>query len=118
VGGFAEVAISELPSDYVPPPLAPSQAAENAQPSSMWALLVGIETYQGDITDRVTGALRDVERMWDLLAHDMHIPPDHIIVLKNEEATREGILNGFRFVSLNLPSLPFLTYLHAIAGRT
>jgi hypothetical protein len=61
----------------------------------MWAILVGIEHYSSDSVPPVTGAVHDVDRMYNLLVQEMGVPPDHIMVLKNEAATRYGILHAF-----------------------
>jgi hypothetical protein len=68
--------------------------------SSMWAILVGVETYRSEAVGHVSGALRDVERMRALLVDDLHVPADHIVVLKNEEACRQVIIDLFRSVAV------------------
>lgn len=61
------------------------------------ALLVGINTYP-DLPDeyQLQGALNDVLVMEKLLIEVFGFEPAHIKTLRNEEASREGILKTFR----------------------
>jgi hypothetical protein len=67
--------------------------------NSIWAILVGIERYKSESVDAVTGAVKDVERMYELFTKDMGVAGDRIVVLKNEEATRHAIIRAFQSVS-------------------
>lgn len=60
-----------------------------------WALLVGIERYQYDLVEPVPGALHDVANIEDYLVNDLGVPPAHIMILRNAEATRANILSAF-----------------------
>lgn len=76
-----------------------------AQPSRRKrALLVGINAYPGSkATDfktrglwyRLRGAVNDVELQRELLVHRFGFHPDDILVLTDQAATREQILNAF-----------------------
>lgn len=69
------------------------------------ALLVGISDYPGrDARDlktqglwyRLPGALTDVELQRELLIHRFGFHADDILILRDKEATREGILTAFK----------------------
>jgi hypothetical protein len=50
--------------------------------STAWAVLVGIQCYKNESVDPVTGAGRDVDRMFELFTKEMGVSEDRIIVLK------------------------------------
>lgn len=59
------------------------------------ALLVGIDTYQGDVRD-LRGAVNDIKHVEKFL--EVHIPKGelHPRVLLNDQATRAAVIEGFR----------------------
>jgi hypothetical protein len=69
-----------------------------------WALLIGINKYRYSITagyrnavfKDLQGCLNDVEDVRRLLTDMFEFPGNHIATLKNQEATREGILTAIR----------------------
>lgn len=62
----------------------------------MWALLVAIERYANEDWPNVLGARKDVDETWRYLTHELNVPSDHILVLKDAEATRDAIITKFR----------------------
>jgi hypothetical protein len=73
-----------------PPPDAPSGPARDPVKR---ALLVGIDEYM--VMADLEGAENDVERVRHLLESRFEFRPENMIVLVNDEATREGILGAF-----------------------
>ncbi|KAG8705080.1 hypothetical protein FRC11_009332, partial [Ceratobasidium sp. 423] len=67
---------------------------ENKSKSTLYALIIGINTYPNIIPLR--GATNDADEMFKFLASDLGIPVDHIINLRNESASRANIIKGFR----------------------
>jgi uncharacterized caspase-like protein len=60
-----------------------------------WALLIGINKYPKlPIRYQLAGCLNDVEIMADTLQRTFGIPTENITLLRDEEATRDGILNA------------------------
>jgi hypothetical protein len=66
---------------------------QQPQPTSKWALLIGIDHYVhlGEHL-QLAGCANDVETMAQLLIDRFDFPPDHVIQLTNETATRAAIL--------------------------
>jgi hypothetical protein len=62
------------------------------QPSRIFALLVGIDDYP---LDPITGAVRDVENVYNYLRYDRGVNAEAIVVLTNAQATRRAILDAF-----------------------
>lgn len=69
---------------------------------AIWALLVGICKYETqvprndqDIWRDLLGADKDVDEVRHYLREDLKVPNDHIITLKDHEATRDAILHTF-----------------------
>ncbi|CAE7224000.1 unnamed protein product [Rhizoctonia solani] len=66
---------------------------ENTSKSSLYALVIGINTYT-KITP-LRGAVNDADEISNFLTSDLKVPSDHIINLRNETASRENIIKGF-----------------------
>ncbi|KAF9529618.1 caspase domain-containing protein [Crepidotus variabilis] len=79
----------------------------------MFALIIGIDLYGDQRIDNLQGAVNDARAMKEYLEQDLGVPPDRIIYLKNELATREAIFKAFKEFR-NLPALvsgsPVLIY--------
>jgi hypothetical protein len=61
------------------------------------ALLIGINTYKyPDRVSPLAGSLNDVEDMRNLLIGKFQFPPDNILVLKDSQATRAGIIEAIK----------------------
>ncbi len=58
------------------------------------ALLVGINDYAGDVPD-LRGCVNDAKMQYNLLVHRFGFNPDDILLLTDQDATREGILSAF-----------------------
>jgi peptidoglycan/xylan/chitin deacetylase (PgdA/CDA1 family)/uncharacterized caspase-like protein len=71
----------------------PIPRAAAAGYANSWAILVGIDNYQK--WPRLQYAVRDAEGMGQLLVQKFGFAPERVITLKNEQATRSGILAAF-----------------------
>ena len=60
------------------------------------ALLIGIDDYAATTVADLRGCVNDVELMKTVLVGKFEIPTANILMLKNEQATRSGILNAIR----------------------
>ncbi|KAB8314425.1 caspase family protein [Tolypothrix campylonemoides VB511288] len=60
--------------------------------SCKWALLIGINKYQYPEINQLFGCVNDVELMSKILQENFEFPSDQIAVLRDEQATRDGIL--------------------------
>jgi hypothetical protein len=58
-----------------------------------WALIVGVDHYQH--VSPLTYACNDADAVAEILVDELNFPAEHVIVLKNEEATREAILENY-----------------------
>ncbi|KAH7337507.1 caspase domain-containing protein [Rhizoctonia solani] len=67
---------------------------KNTSQSTLYALIIGINTYP-NIT-HLKGATNDADEMSNFLTSDLQVPSDHIINLRNESASRVNIIKGFR----------------------
>jgi hypothetical protein len=71
--------------------------------ASQKAFLIGVGTYKhlpyitgkGEKLDNLRGPANDVQKIKDLLVSGYHFSPDNILVLKDQEATREAIISHF-----------------------
>jgi hypothetical protein len=84
-------------SDAKDPPSASSKAnAPDTQGKyKKLALLVGINDYPY-VYPQLRGSVNDVENMKQLLVQKFGFPNDNILVLTNQSATRDGIINGIK----------------------
>ncbi|CAE6381282.1 unnamed protein product [Rhizoctonia solani] len=67
---------------------------EDKSKSTLYALIIGINSYP-NITP-LKGAVNDADEISKFLTSDLKVPPDQIINLRNEDASRENIIEGFR----------------------
>jgi uncharacterized caspase-like protein/peptidoglycan/xylan/chitin deacetylase (PgdA/CDA1 family) len=72
---------------------APVPRAAAAGYANSWAILVGIDNYQK--WPKLQYAVRDAEGMGQMLVQKFGFAPERVITLKNEQATRNGILAAF-----------------------
>ncbi|KAG9090737.1 hypothetical protein FRC06_000897 [Ceratobasidium sp. 370] len=77
----------------VPPKPVPI-TVNNECDSKLYALIIGINAYQK--LKPLTGAVADGTAMQEFLTTDLKVPPNHIINLRDSQATREGIVQAFR----------------------
>ena len=61
----------------------------------MWAFLVGISKYADSTITEVPGAIKDIDDVRQYLL-EIGVPDDNIVSLRDNEATRESIISGFR----------------------
>jgi hypothetical protein len=72
-----------------------------AQPTSRkLALLVGINDYLGGVSP-LRGCLTDIELQYELLVHRYGFNPQDILIVKDDQATRAGILTAFETHLIN-----------------
>ena len=64
-----------------------------------WALIIGIDKY--DKVQNLNYAVKDAESIQDILVNSFDFPEDNIILLKNEQATKQNILKSFSDITLN-----------------
>ena len=75
-----------------------SATQDTAQPASTrWGLLVGVNKHQGRTHDNI-GSRPDAESLYAHLM-DLGWQPDHVLLLTDELATRENILEGVRWLA-------------------
>ncbi len=66
-----------------------------------FALVIGIDEYEcGEYGDLVA-AVADADRFQDYLLEDLKTPREHIISLRNGQATRKAIIDGFKSLICN-----------------
>ena len=64
-----------------------------AQAPQKWALLIGINRYPNFAPrGQLTGCINDVEVMRQALTGSFNFPENHVALLADEQASREGIL--------------------------
>ncbi|KAF8752389.1 Caspase domain [Rhizoctonia solani] len=67
---------------------------EDHSEPKLYALVIGINNYK-HITP-LDGAASDADEIFKFLTFDLKVPPNHIINLRNEQASRVNIIQGFR----------------------
>jgi len=72
---------------------APVQRAAAAGYANSWAVVVGIDNYPK--WPRLQYAVRDADAVGDALVHKFGFAQERVVLLKNEQATRNGILAAF-----------------------
>ena len=77
-------------ANAAPAPVARAAATGYA---SSWAIVVGVDGYPK--WPHLQYAVRDAEGVGQTLVQKFGFAPDHVITLKNEQATRRGILAAF-----------------------
>jgi hypothetical protein len=86
--------VARTPQPAVANNAAPAQSA--AGPTKL-AVLVGINDYKyPDRVSPLAGSLNDVEDMLQILTTKFEFPRENILVLKNAEATHDGIIAAIR----------------------
>lgn len=79
----------------------PAHAAATQDPddpaSSRWAVLVGVNTHQGSTRDNI-GSRQDAESLYSHLV-DMGWSEDHVLLLTDELATRESIVEAVAWLA-------------------
>ena len=70
-------------------------AAPTREPTK-WALIVGINSYPTPKLSDLAGCINDAQRMRALLVGKFGFPTENVLVLTDEDATREGILDAFQ----------------------
>ena len=70
--------------------------AWSRSPSPLFALLVGIDRYRHPSIVNLCGAVNDANAVEDFLISEVGVSKDRIVILRDEEATREAILKAMR----------------------
>ena len=72
-----------------------STTPEPLRTQKYWALLVGIDQYEDATIPNLQSAVKDAERMQQLLIHVYGFSPANVTLLKNEDATLDAFLQSF-----------------------
>ncbi|KDR67099.1 hypothetical protein GALMADRAFT_1129111 [Galerina marginata CBS 339.88] len=88
---------------------------------SLFALTIGINDYSHPEIENLRGAVADADAVTEYLQNSLNVPSSQIVNLRNEDATREGILAAF--VSLAHDERirmgdPILIYYAGLGGKT
>ncbi|KAF8598118.1 hypothetical protein BDV93DRAFT_609999 [Ceratobasidium sp. AG-I] len=75
------------------------------RPSRIHALIIGINEYQHEKHKNLKGCVADAKAFMSYLIEDLRVPQDQILYLQDEQATRQGILNGFLSHLINNPNI-------------
>lgn len=65
-------------------------------PHATFALIIGIDKYQSPDYSDLEAAANDANKMTEYLQSVLGVPEQNIINLRNEQASRRGILDGFQ----------------------
>ncbi|KAK0451584.1 hypothetical protein EV421DRAFT_1044539 [Armillaria borealis] len=66
-----------------------------------FALVIGIDEYECGEYGNLLAAVADADRFQDYLLEDLQTPREHIISLRNGQATRKAIIDGFKSLIYN-----------------
>jgi hypothetical protein len=72
-----------------------------SEPSSLFALLIGINKYESTDIHNLDGAVPDVQAMKTYLKTKLGVPSSNIKTLLDEHATRDAIINSLRALKAN-----------------
>lgn len=61
----------------------------------LFALIIGINEYE-ERANNLHGAVADADAVREFLIEQLGVPDDRILMLRNEKATREGIISSLR----------------------
>ncbi|KAJ3533179.1 hypothetical protein NMY22_g7445 [Coprinellus aureogranulatus] len=91
------------PSGEPPKPL-PESWFNGMQQRPIFAVIIGIDRYPN--LPHLRGAVNDANAVSTYVKSELHVPAERIIVLRNEQATRAGILRTFHSLRLKNPHQP------------
>ncbi|KAF5343713.1 hypothetical protein D9758_016517 [Tetrapyrgos nigripes] len=74
----------------------PQAAPEALQSARLFALIIGIDNYEDEKIDDLHGAVADADAFQHFLISKLGVPVDRIVNLRNEQATRDAMLNAIR----------------------
>lgn len=74
----------------------PGLQVSDAQAATLRALLIGIDEYKAPDVPDLRGCENDVELMRATLLDKFNVLPENVKMLKNEQATRQGIIGAFQ----------------------
>jgi uncharacterized caspase-like protein len=85
-------------SSAVPPPSTPAAAATQSPPDrpikDKWALVIGISNFKNKEYN-LSYAAKDAKDFYNYLINDAHFRPDHVLLLLDENATKQNIISAF-----------------------
>ncbi|KZV64156.1 hypothetical protein PENSPDRAFT_588869, partial [Peniophora sp. CONT] len=84
------------------------------------ALIIGIDRYASPIVDNLRGAGADADAIDEYLRRDLHVPRRQIVNLRNEEATRNAIVDQLQALVTRdtiRKDDPILIYFSGQSGR-
>lgn len=90
---------------------APDPGMKEQEKPEKYALLIGINDYDGDRFQPLMGALNDVQLMKDVLVKRFSFKPENIRMLTNQEATHTGIQKAIQELARNISPGDFV-YIH------
>ncbi|VDC07203.1 unnamed protein product [Peniophora sp. CBMAI 1063] len=64
--------------------------------SELHALIIGIDEYESDYIDNLSGAVFDADSMYNYLRTELHVPERQIVNLRNMDATRHAIIRNIQ----------------------
>lgn len=82
-------------------------------PSVLHALVIGIDKYKSDHIVNLKGAASDAKEVDKYLREHLHVPPDQIVNLRDEHATRAAIIQSIEALATRdglRPGDPVLIY--------
>lgn len=89
--------------------------------SPMFAVIIGINAYQANDVVNLTGACEDAKDMLSFIRNRLCTPPENIVALENEQATRPAIKTAILNLAVN-PRIrendPILIYFAGHGSRT
>ena len=71
----------------------------------IFALVIGINNYQDGSAPTLRGCVNDSNTVFAYLKDTLHVPETNIVLLHNEQATREKILSTFESHFINNPAI-------------
>ncbi|PBL03172.1 hypothetical protein ARMGADRAFT_1069725 [Armillaria gallica] len=74
----------------------PNCATPTPETRGTFALIIGIDEYQYGEYENLVAAVADAEQFEKYLLEELHTPREHVINLRNGQATRKAIIDGFK----------------------
>ncbi|THU80313.1 hypothetical protein K435DRAFT_972820 [Dendrothele bispora CBS 962.96] len=68
---------------------------------SLFALVIGVNKYKDPGIEDLNGAVPDADNVQKFLTSELHVPEDRIVNLRDEQATREAMVNAIQNLADN-----------------
>ncbi|KAK0469386.1 caspase domain-containing protein [Desarmillaria tabescens] len=75
----------------------------------IFALVIGIDEYEYEGYENLLAAVADADRFENYLLEGLRTPEEHIVSLRNGQATRKAIIDGFKSLTHNPRIVPGMT---------